>query len=886
MSPLRRLWNVFRRRRMDDDLQQEFDTHIALIEEEEQAQGSSAEQARHKARARFGSPLAYRERAGDAVIATWLEDGLKDVTFATRRLARSPAFTVASVLTLALAIGANASIFAVVNRVILNPLPYGDSNRLVTLDNGMPSRNIAVFNSHTTQLYYQYLDRARTLDGLAIHRTDEQTLTGEGSPERIRVTRTTPSLASVLRVAPAYGRWFTDNEGAPGAPPVAVLSHGLWMRRYGHDPGVLGRLVTLDGVPTTVIGVMQSSFAFPDPRVDVWTPLPLTRAAASDAYSFAGVGRLRDGSSVADARTELDRLAVDLEHIYPGGGYAQLVSAAKTLIEATVGRVTTTLWTLLTSVGLVLLVACANVANLFLVRSEVREREVAVRRALGAGNRAIARYFLSESVLLSIAGSAIGLALAWGAVHLLVAFGPANLPRLHEVRLDGLTLGFTIVVSLLTAVAFGSIPLVHFTPLAASLHESGRGNTPTLGRHRARQILMGGQIALALVLLVSSGLMLRSFQRLRAIDPGFDRTSALTFRVGLPSSDYPDRRRMVTTHQAILDRLSALPGVTAASASTCLPLDGCGGGGPLFVEGRILPTGTNPPIVLRRAVAGGFFETIGMRIVRGRGIDRGDVERNEPIVVVNEALAKVSFPTQDPIGQRVRLGNPSLSPSVPGWLTIAGVVGDTPFVALGEGTTYPQLYMPMFASLEVSLPTRVDAMSYVIRTATPPTSLLAPARTAIAAIDDKLALAQVRTLQDMLDRAAAQMAFTMVLIVLAAAVALMLGVIGIYGVMSYIVSQRTGEIGVRLALGAEPGSVAGMIVRQGGTVALAGVLVGLATAVAGSRLIASLLYGVSPRDPGVFAVTALLLLSVALIACWLPARRAARLNPVDALRVD
>jgi predicted permease len=455
------------------------------------------------------------------------------------------------------------------------------------------------------------------------------------------------------------------------------------------------------------------------------------------------------------------------------------------------------------------------------------------------------------------------------------------------VRIDGVSLMFTLVLSLLAGVAFGSIPLLRITPLAASLYESGRNNTASRGRYHARHLLMSGQMALALVLLVTSGLMLRSFQNLRAVDPGFDATSALTFRIGLPRTDYPDRGRMAAAHRAILDRLSALPGVTSVSASTCLPLsERCNQGAPLFVLGRPLPHGTNPPIVMFYTVTGAYFETMGTRIVRGRGIEPSDVERNEPIAVINEALANVLFPNQDPIGQRVRLGEPSTSTEDPGWLTIAGVAVNTSTRTLADATAVPKLYMPMFVSREVNLAHRPEAMSYVVRTTLPPMSLTTPARTAVSDIDPKLPLAQVRTLQEMVDGASAQMAFTMFLLVVAAGVALMLGVIGVYGVISYIVTQRTREIGVRLALGAEPGAVASMIAQQGALVAFAGIAVGLVLALAGSRLIGALLYGVSPRDPAIFTATALLLLGVAFLACWLPARRAARLSPLQALRTD
>lgn len=912
MSPFRRLWNVVRRARIDNDLRQELDAHLALIEEEERAHGLSAEKARQRARARFGSPLAYRERALDAVIATGFDNTCKDVSFAARRLARSPTFTLASVLTLALAIGANASIFAVVQGVVLNPLPYAESDQLLQLEHGIPRINVPSGIGMTVGLYHQYLDRARTLDGVAVYRTDESTLVGDGEPERIRVARATTTVASVLRVPPALGRWFTEEEGAPGARQVAVLSHGLWLQRYGGDPGVLGRSVTLDGAPADIIGVMPASFAFPDPRVELWLPDQLSRATGFGLpFSRIGVARLRHGATVADARAELNSLIADLPQVYPGDpgvlgnvGEGGLRSAAITLKEATVGNVARVLWFLLASVGLVLLVACANVANLFLVRSEARQREVSVRRALGASGPGIARFFLAESVLLSIAGGLVGLAFGWGAVRLLVILGPANLPRLEEIRLDGVAVVFTFGLSMLAALAFGSIPLWRSAPLAVSLRESGRSNTASAGRHRTRHLLMGAQVALALVLLVASGLMVRSFQKLRAFDPGFDPSSALTFRIGLTEREYPTRGAAVAAHYAILDRLSVLPGVTAVSASTGLPLGDSCFGNTVVVQGRAVPPGTPRPVARLCAVSGGYVEAMRLRLLRGRGIDRDNVERSQPNAVVNQAFVDIVFPNEDPIGERIRSNAPPTSTprpdgaggwtwdGAPPWLTIVGVVSNTPFRALAEAHPVPVVYMPMSIAGGPDIPASamlgpdVSAMSYVVRSTAPPIGLLRSTRRAIDAVDPNLAVAEVRTPQDILDHGSAQMAFTMVLLTVAAGVALLLGLIGIYGVISYIVSQRTGEIGVRLALGAEPGRVAGMMVRQGGTVALAGIAVGLGAALAGSRLIESLLYDVSPRDPSVFAATTLTLLAVAVLACWLPARRAARISPVEALRTD
>jgi predicted permease len=466
---------------------------------------------------------------------------VNEIRQAVRRLGRTPVFTLAAGLTLALAIGANAAIFALVQRVVLNPLPYPESQQLIRVEHGIPRINVPAGIGMTSGLYYQY-QRARALEGLAISRSGEATLVGRGEPLRIQVARTTPTLASVLRVPPALGRWFTDEEGGPGAPLVAVLSHGLWVRRFGGDSGVLGTSITLDGVAASVIGVMPASFGYPDPRTEAWLPAPISRATGFGLpFGYVGVARLRSGVTLAQTRAELNELIKDLPNAFPGnpGVLGNVVrgglnSTPITLKDATVGNVSRGLWILLAAVGVVLLVACANVANLFLVRSEARQREVAVRRALGASGASLARFFLAESVLLSAAGGVIGLALASAAVQMLVSLGPATLPRLEEIRLDAVALGFTFGLTLLIALVFGSIPLWRAASPAASLNEVGRGNTTSRGRHRTRQLLMGGQVALALVLLVASGLMIRSFQNLRAFDPGFRVASALTFRIGLP----------------------------------------------------------------------------------------------------------------------------------------------------------------------------------------------------------------------------------------------------------------------------------------------------------------------------------------------------------------
>jgi putative ABC transport system permease protein len=829
----------------------------------------------------------------------------REVCYAARRLVQTPAFTIASILTLALGIGANTAIFAVVERVLLNPLPYPQSDRLVDLDHGATTssgRSVPSGIQMSAGLYYHYMERARTLESVALYRTSEQTLTDGGEPERTRVARVTPSLASVMEVPPLVGRWFAADEGAP-APimmpamqPVsqtAVLSYRIWMQRYGGNRALVSLTITLDGVPTEVVGIMPPQFAFPDARVDIWIPEQIRRELVWDSFMHSGVARLRAGASADDARRELSGLIADLPNVYPNDptvrGFLHnlgLRSAAQTLKNSIVGRVASALWLVLASVGVVLLVACANVANLFLVRSESRQRDVAVRRALGAGRGDIARYFLAESVWVGAVGAAVGLLIAFAGVRLLVRFGPETLPRLGEVRLDWVATVFNIVVAASTAVAFGTMPLLRRSPLVQTLHQGGR-TIASRGGHLLRHTLMGAQVALALVLLVASGLLVRSFQALRSIDPAFDASSALSFRIGLPPAAYPRQPGITDAHRAIADRLAALPGVTGVALSTCIPLaeDGNRFTSMMRVQGRVLPPGTLSPAVGFCAVSGRYFETMGTSVIRGRGINQDDVERRQPVAIVNQALANAYFGAgQDPIGQRVTLG-PSRNML---WLEIVGIVRNTPVRALAEPSPTPQLYLPMTLSRTGELPVAPDVgvMNYVVRSAASPTGLLPAARGTIKTVDVNLALSQVRTLQEMLDRSAAQMAFTMALLAIAATVALFLGVVGIYGVTSYIVSQRTGEIGVRLALGAASRDVANMITRQCGSVALAGVGVGLAVAVSASRLMSSLLYGVSPHDPIVFGTTTVVLLCVAVLASWLPARRAARLNPLDALRAE
>jgi hypothetical protein len=672
---------------------------------------------------------------------------------------------------------------------MLNPLPVPRSDQLIELDHGAHRLTMPAGLGLTAGLYFHYSERARTLESAAIYRTDDQTLTGNGDPERVRCAHATPTLGAVLKTPPAVGRWFTDAEGRPGASPVAVLSHALWTRRFDANAGILGRPVMLGGVATEIVGVMPASYAFPDPRVDVWIAEPLARSMGFGLWNYTGVARLRGGATLADARAELNGLIADVPKAYPGDQLAlgnvdtRLFFSGRTLKDAILGSVARGLWILLASVGVVLLVACANVANLFLVRSDARQREVAVRRALGASAGSIARYFLAESILLSIAGGAIGLLLAWGAVRLLVASGPATLPRLHEIRLDAVAIAFTCGLSLAAAFAFGAIPLWRGAGRHDALPEMGRSNTASRSRHRARHLLMGAQIAMALVLLVSSGLMLRSFQEASRARSGFRRGVRTHLQHRSARSAVPHAR----LGGGRAPRHSRPPGGTARS-------DGGHGVHLSPADGRLFGQ-----YRARRGAADSAGDGAADRDVsRGRRrVSRGDGDaprsrprhhprRHRPLRAGRrgEPVARHSGFSGSGSDRPARRLEPPARTTGAGpeltWLTIVGVVANTALRTPAEAHPVPQIFMPISIAGGPGIPKSsligpdIAVMSYVVRSGTPPLGLLPSVRRAVDGVDRDLALAQVRTLQDMLDRASAQMAFTMALLAIAGVITMLL----------------------------------------------------------------------------------------------------------------
>jgi putative ABC transport system permease protein len=824
----------------------------------------------------------------------------EEIRHALRRLRRSPGFTLATVVTLGLAIGANTAIFSVVHSVALSPLPYPDARQLVWLDHDAPGLGVDVRLQMTPGLYVHYSQRSRTLAATALWSDSEVTLTGQGEPMRMSVTSVTHTLGDVLRVPPIIGRWLVAEDDDAGGSGVVVLSFDLWRQRFGSDPEVIGRTILLEDFPMEVVGVMPPSFTFPNEAMRAlrgsnantmaWIPRNDVDPATARLASFRaqGIARLAPGVTAEEAQAELNSLLPMLPDVFPDQrrqaiqvlNDAGLSAVVIPLKEHVVGNVRKTLWILLGTVGFVLLIACANVGNLFLVRAEAREREVAVRAALGAGRRQLRRFYVTEGSLLTLAGAALGLVIARFGVQALVRFGPRTLPRLDSVGIHAVALVFTGALAVLAAILFTAMPMLRRSRgVVEALRDGGRGATVGHARLGTRHALVVSQVALALVLLVGSGLMVRSYWSLHTVDPGFTgRDDVLTFQMGLPRASYPDRRAATAFYDGLIDRLGALPGVEAVGAVSCLPLEGWCGGDPLQVEGRAVEPGVIPKVVAMRRVTEGYFQAMGIPLLRGRYLERVDSERRTGAAVISRDLADRYFPDEDPIGRRVY---PSAAPPDTGWYTVVGVVGDTPTRALTD-LSDPLIYMPLEGTDDRGISSH--AMTLTFRTSGPASGLAGAARAAVWERDPTLALAHMRTLDELLAASEAQTAFTMALLLISAVVALLLGGIGTYAVIAYVANQRRAEVGIRMALGASAGDMYRLVLLEGGFLALTGIAIGLVGAFALTGVMESILFDVSPTDPTTYAGVSLVVLGVAALAMLLPARRAASVDPTTALR--
>lgn len=819
--------------------------------------------------------------SGGAMSGWWL-----DIRHAARRLRRRPAFTLASVLTLGLGLGAATSVFALVHAVVLSPLPYPEAHRLVDVDHAGPGVGAERGLGITYGFYRFYAQTVQGADSWGMYSPIEQTLVGAGDPVQLSGMRVTPSLGDVLRVPAELGRWFTAAEGEPGAPLTVVLSHRLWRDRFGADTGVIGRVIDFGGLPREVVGVMPASFAFPSASTMFWLPrvVPATgiggwneRAVARlagdvDAEALAGeiVSRypaLRaDDSDPARVRAYLDD--------------ARVVPIVTPLRDSVVADVRLTLWILFGAVGAVLLIAIANVGNLFLIRTDDAHREMVVRAALGAGRGRVIRSVLVEGLLLAAAAGTLGVAAAATAVRLVQASVPFPVPRLEEAGLSAPVIAAAIAGTTVAGLVMGLLPVVgaHARAGDATLHGHSRGAIGGVAGRRGRDVLMAAQVALALLLLIGSGLLFRTYQELRAVDLGFSERQALVFDLGLPQTRYPTPAEMTNFHSGLLESLRALPGVTGAAAiGMCLPLSGnmCWGE-TLEVEGRPAPEGRIPPVTGARIASTDYFNVLGIR-VRGRTFAPDDARTIESAAILSEAAAAAYFPSEDPIGRRLRVGSSGA------WHTVVGVADDVAG-ALGDNRFARTIYLPILPEVADGPPP--GSLVYVVRTSVSAASIAPAVRAVVGRHDPLLPLADVRTLQQHVDRATAPTAFALALIGLATGIALVLGVVGVYAVVACAVSRRTAEIGVRMAIGATPSHVTRLVVRQGGVVILAGAAAGCAAALALSRFTEGLLFGVSPTDPASYASMTGILVLIAGVALWLPARRAARVDPASALRAE
>ena len=800
-----------------------------------------------------------------------------DIRYTLRNIRTKPFFYSIVILTLALGIGANAAIFTVVNAVLLRPLPYPDPDRLMMVWTYNPRQGFDK-DVGTYPNFDDWRRASRSFERMSAYSGASLTLTGNGDPIQLRGARVTYEFFDTMGVAPVYGQAFTAANGQPGGERVVVLAHRLWSRRFGADPRVIGRPILLNGVSHQVVGVMPASFAQPS-DADYWVPLAPTEDfkglfTSRGSYWLTIIGRLRPQVSREAAQAEMDAIAAGLEKSYPvnAGIGIRLVS----LHEELVGDVRWPLLILVGAVSFVLLIACANVANLLLTRAASRHRELAIRAALGAGRGRLLRQLLTESVVLALVGGSAGLLLAQWTTDVLPTLAPAALPRLSDVTVDGYVLAYAAAAALVTSLLFGIIPALQASRGESSaLKEGGRsGSDGPMGR-RVRSVLAVGELAIALMLLVGAGLLIRSFIALTNQDPGFATRGVLTLRLQLPAAKYDGPARVSAFYEQLVERLGALPGVDAAAAGTSLLLSRLPNSASINIEGRTAPPRDVPNIpVPYDSVTPEFFSTLQIPLRRGRLFGTGDSAQSQQVVIVNESFVRRFYPGEDPLGRRVTFGDSQQSDAR--WQTIVGVVADTKRGGF-EREPWAEVYFPMRQA--------PDRRAFVVlRTAGDPASLVSAAQAAVWAIDRDQAIGDIRTVPELFALREANRRFTTMLLGVFAALALVLAIIGIYGVIAYSTAQRTQEIGIRMALGADRASVGRMVLASGLRIAAAGLAIGVLGALAVTRVLSGLLFGVGARDPVTFVVVPAALLVVSLAGCWLPARRAMRVDPVIALR--
>jgi predicted permease len=893
-----RVRNLGRRGRIDAGIEEELRAHLEMAVEDGVRSGMSEAEARRAARVRFGNPVVMKERTLGADAALGVESLWRDVKFAIRQLKKSPAFAVTVLLTLAIGIGANTAVFTVIDRVLLQPLPYPEANRLAALNLDAPGAGgLASFSGGlqlSASMYFTFARHNRSFAPMGIWTPAEANVTGLAQPEQVHTALVSGGLLETLDVPAALGRWFIAAEQDPRGAPTVMLSYGYWQRAFGGERDVIGRTLEVDNQPREIVGVMPRGFRIGDYDFDLLIPLapdPVNEKLAP--FLYEGIGRLKPGVTVAQADADIARLIpvwIDSWTNGPGTNPHyydrwQVAPHFRSLRQQVVGGVSRMLWVVMATLGVVMLIACANITNLLMVRADSRQQELSVRGALGAGRLRLARGLLLESVTLGLAGGALAAGVAWAGLRLLVAAGPAHLPRIAEIRLDGWSLGFTLLLAVVCGVLFGAIPAWRYSRVSMTMSGTGRTAGTSRAHQRSRDALVVAQMAMALVLLVSAILMIRTFAALRDVNPGFsDPAHVQTISMAIPQQLIADPRMVTRSENDVAGQLAAIPGVRAVGFAAAVPMDG---NDPdwdeMHVEGRVYPSG-EPPLYLYNYVSPGYFSAMGTRLVAGRDFTWEDVYGLFPRVIVSENFARQAWGSAAAaIGKRVR--QYSNSP----WQQVLGVAADVRVHGADEAAP-ATVYWPAMLMSPYTRPPSVAgqrAVTFAIRCARAgQPGFIHQVERAVWSVNGNLPVAQIRTMEDLYDQSMARTSFTLIMLAIAGAMALALSVIGIYGVIAYAVSQRTREIGIRLALGAPKQQLSWMFVRSALTLTAAGVAIGACAAALLTRLMRTLLFGISALDPVTYAAVLVVLTAAALMASSLPARRAAGVDPMEALRSE
>jgi len=874
----RRLFsNLFYKDHAERELDAEMRAHLAMLIDEKIAKGLSADEAYRAAKIEFGGVDQVKEQVRDVRLGVLIEQVWMDMRYALRMFRKNPGFTAIVVTTLALGIGVNTAIFSLVDGILLRSLPYEQPERLVRLVNSQRQLGLEAWNL-SQAAFVAMRDHTRSLESVAAYSTSGANLTGDGDPERVAIANVSADFFKVIGLPPVLGRTFRAGEDTPGNNGVCVISYGFWQRRFAGDPGIIGRSLNLNSNTNEVVGVMPAGFSFPRLETEIWIPLALnpTRTAP---YFLRVVGRLGQGVSRSEAEAETTSVLWDYARQHPNTSESRIPldkgSALKTIVtplkEAMVGATQKPLLILLCAVGLVLLIACANVANLLLARATSRVREIAVRFALGATPARVARQLLTESLVLAFIGAAVGVMLAWLGVRMLDRMPTAGIPRIEVVTVDGRVLAFTAGLAVLTGVLFGLMPALraYRMGMVAAMHEGGRGGTS--GR-RSNSALVAAQFALSFVLLIGAGLLLKSFQRLQSVELGFNPEKLLTMSVSLQTRKYPKEEQALQFYQDLTERLGALPGVRAAGLTASIPFTGDDNTDNFIVEGHEPAVGDEGVQAYLSAMTPGNLQAMGIPLLQGRDFLESDKRDSQLVAIIDETLARMYWPDGDAIGKRVETTGDME------WMTIVGVVGGIKHGALGE-KLQPHIYTPLTQSPTV-------LVKLAIRTEGSPSSAIGAVRAAVSGLDPDIPMYSIRPMNEVIGRTLNSQRLMNLLLTSFSVLALLLAAVGIYGTMSLYVGSRKNEFGIRLALGAQPGVLLRLVLREGMLLIAAGIVIGVGGALLLTRAMVSLLFEVSPTDPVVFTGVPLLLILVALAACFIPARRASRVDPLIALRCE